>query len=507
MLLAAAAAVAGVAGTWSPCGFSMIETIAGTGRRLTTIVSAATFTAGALVGGSVTFGGLALVGLALHGAGGGLATALAAVIAVATALAEARGVRIVPQIRRQVPEPWRRRLPLPLASALYGLLLGLGFTTFVLTFGVWALAAISFALADVELGVVVGLCFAAGRALPVAVVAPVARQPAGMRMLELMAERPRILHGFRLAEAVALGGFAVALTGAEATASPLMAGQTARAARPAPFAGSDPSVAGGLLVWERQRRGVLRSENVSAHSRDDAHHIGTLTSALPGSDPAVGGSLLAWRAGARVHVVRTADFSPVVDLLIPDVDALAVSDAWLAYRTHGRAGDRIGARRLDDPGREATVASSNGAFGLGRPALSGDVLVFHVAGRRSSRIVAVNLRTSARTVVRRSRLDQLTNPSLLGRSLLYVRQSNAAQLLQVGALGREGRDRVLYRLAPPAARDSGYEARHSRVTRTPPGGPAARMTLWTTALSPRYAYVTLLPTRQRGRPTIARVAR
>ena len=55
---------------------------------------------------------------------------------------------IVPQIRRQVPEHWRRVLPMPLAAALYGVLLGLGFTTFVLTFGVFALAAIAFALGD-----------------------------------------------------------------------------------------------------------------------------------------------------------------------------------------------------------------------------------------------------------------------------------------------------------------------------------------------------------------------
>ena len=32
-------------------------------------------------------------------------------------------------------------MPLPLAAGLYGVLLGLGFTTFILTFAVWALAA------------------------------------------------------------------------------------------------------------------------------------------------------------------------------------------------------------------------------------------------------------------------------------------------------------------------------------------------------------------------------
>ena len=46
-------------------------------------------------------------------------------------------------------------MPLPLACGLYGLLLGLGFTTFVLSFAVWALAGISFAGDSVALGIVI----------------------------------------------------------------------------------------------------------------------------------------------------------------------------------------------------------------------------------------------------------------------------------------------------------------------------------------------------------------
>ena len=86
------------------------------------------------------------------GAGGAGAAVVAAAIAVAAAVGEARGLRIVPQVRRQVPESWRRVLPVPLAAGLYGVLLGLGFTTFILTFAVWALAAVSVALGDPALG-------------------------------------------------------------------------------------------------------------------------------------------------------------------------------------------------------------------------------------------------------------------------------------------------------------------------------------------------------------------
>src|SRR5215210_7504462 len=175
-LLLIAALAAGVTGAWSPCGLSMVDTLAPNGyaRRLrTSLASCATFALGALAGGAVTFGGLALAGAAL-GAGGPAAAGAAAVVAVAAAGAEARGLRVVPQVRRQVPESWRRVLPVPLAAAGYGVLLGLGFTTFVLSFAVWALAGASVALGDPALGLAMGLAFGAGRAQPVVSLAPFA---------------------------------------------------------------------------------------------------------------------------------------------------------------------------------------------------------------------------------------------------------------------------------------------------------------------------------------------
>ena len=83
--LAAAALAAGVTGAWSPCGFSMVETLAPAGyagRLRTTLVACFTFTLGALAGGVLTFGGLATLGEAL-GAGGTGAAVVAAAIAVA----------------------------------------------------------------------------------------------------------------------------------------------------------------------------------------------------------------------------------------------------------------------------------------------------------------------------------------------------------------------------------------------------------------------------------------
>ena len=213
IVLVLAAAAAGVTGAWSPCGFSMVETLAPggyAGRLRTTLAACSTFAAGALVGGAVTFGGLALLGQAL-GAGGAAALAVAAALALAAAIGEARGVRILPQVRRQVPESWRRRMPVPLAAGLYGVLLGLGFTTFILTFAVWALAGVSVAVGDPALGLAVGLAFGAGRLLPVVVLAPAATTGAGAALHAAMAERPQILRSLRAVDALALAACAVVL--------------------------------------------------------------------------------------------------------------------------------------------------------------------------------------------------------------------------------------------------------------------------------------------------------
>ena len=212
-VLILAAFAAGVTGAWSPCGFSMVETLAPhgyAGRLRTSLAACATFSAGALAGGAATFGGLALLGQAL-GAGGAAALAVAAAVALAAAVGEARGARILPQVRRQVPESWRRRMPVPLASGLYGLLLGLGFTTFILTFAVWALAGVSVALGDPALGLLVGLAFGAGRLLPVVALAPAAGTAAAAAAHAAMAEQPRILRSLRALDAVALAACAVVL--------------------------------------------------------------------------------------------------------------------------------------------------------------------------------------------------------------------------------------------------------------------------------------------------------
>src|SRR5205085_8523210 len=98
LVLAFAALLIGATGTFSPCGFSAVETLGPmghTGGRRTTIASCLTFLPGAVLGGVATFGALAALGELIHGAGGTFAYALAAAIAILAAVLEARGTRIV----------------------------------------------------------------------------------------------------------------------------------------------------------------------------------------------------------------------------------------------------------------------------------------------------------------------------------------------------------------------------------------------------------------------------
>jgi hypothetical protein len=474
--LVAAAAIAGVTGTWSPCGFSMIETLCADRRRL--VFSCTAFALGGVAGGAATFGVLAGAGAAVHALGGGAVAVTAPVLALAAAVTELRGAAIAPQIRRQVPERWRRVLPLPLAAALYGVLLGLGFTTFVLTFAVWALAGVTFALGRVELGLVVGIAFGLGRAVPVVALAPIAHRRIGIRLVNAMAQRPALLRAMRLADAAALLLAAATIFVAQASAATSLG------------SGTDPSAAGDVVVWTAPSGGVER-------------HGGDSTTASVPPHAAVGGSLIAWRDGDQVHVAQAADLTPVLELSFPGVDALAVSDDWLVTRSRGTdRRDTLAATAIASPDQTTTLAVSAPPEQLGRPALDGNLLVYHVATRHDSRIVEEDLATSSSHVVRRSRSALLTNPALLSGDLLYVRQTDLAQLLELGPVGRTGRDHVLYRLAAPAPHDLGHDPGYSRKTRTPHPR-ASRSTLWTTALSASLAYVTLLP--RSGSPSGARI--
>ena len=373
-IVVAAALVAGVTGAWSPCGFSMVETLAPAGYAgsfRTTAIACTTFAAGALVGGVITFGGLALIGRKL----GAQAPFVAAAVALIAALGEARGTRIVPQVRRQVPESWRRVMPVPLAAGLYGVLLGLGFTTFILSFAVWALAGISVALGDPPIGLLIGLGFGAGRAIPVIALAP----SGGGRLHAAMAERPRILRSLRAVDALALAVTAAALAAAPAQAAvkviaagyadPSFDGPRLRAAPPRrPRRAAQPR---GHAAAAREPPGGRRRPRRLDRGRE-RRRPGAAAIPAPGADAvAVSANWVAWRAGQTLYA---ASLDPAQGFVAAPVHR---------RRRQARAERqpaRVRARRPDrgprPRHRPADAAAPREARGAARPSVLGYRLTY-----------------------------------------------------------------------------------------------------------------------------------
>ena len=477
------ALVAGIAGAWSPCGFSMVDTIGsalGDARRATMVLATAAFTFGALAGGAGTFAGLAAVG-SLLGGGSGLRDALACGLALAAALADWRGMRIAPQIRRQVPERWRWIMPLPLACCLYGLLLGLGFTTFVLSFAVWALAGISFAADSVVFGVAVGLAFGLGRALPVLWISPRLHTERGAQALDRLALEPRMWLGLRRLDAIGLGACAVALLGSAGALAATL-----------PAYATDPSVYGAELAWQHAGGGdgwLLERSRVRR---------------LPGSLPAVGGGHIAWLKGRELVVASRVPAPAPLRIAAPSgarVDALALSRHWLVVRDIDADGiANLFAVSLRHPSRRVYLQGASIGGAIGRPSLSGSTVVFAFSDARRSTIYAVALPGGGRRVLRNASANVLySNPSLSGRRLLYEQTDRCAQQLLLGSLASPARDRVLLSLSSTVTRDPGYQPGYVENYNSASGcsnrkpGPGAAVTLGASALGTTEAYVSESP--------------
>ena len=255
--------------------------------------------------------------------------------------------------------------------------------------------------------------------------------------------------------------------------------QAAQVASPA----GDPSVQGSDLVW--QEPGVagfmLRAGQPTQ---------------LPGNDPTLGGTRIAWHVGDDVTVADSASLQPVLQVAIPGVEKLAVSDEWLVYRRVLPDGmEQLRAFSFADPATTVVLTHARARGRLGRPSLSGELVVYHVAGPGGSGLYGYDLSTGKRVQLRTSKVAQLLNPARLGSKLLYVRIDRCGQQLRLGSVSGNGAGRVLYKLPPLAGQDLGHERSHTRQGERLPCSPRPKPTsrmLWTTALSGTTAYVTVL---------------
>ena len=493
------ALVAGVTGAWSPCGFSMVETIGsalGDARRggddrgeRDVRAGHADRRRGHIRRPRARWARLPAT------ASTGLREGLGAAIALAAAIADWRGVRIAPQIRRQVPERWRWTLPLPLACALYGVLLGLGFTTFVLAFAVWALAGISFAAGDPLLGVrrrrspsVPGArCRCCGWR-------PGCAAGSGAQRLDEMASEPRLWLGLRRLDALGLGVVRAGARRRECLGGDGVATSATR------------SLGGGRragLAAARWRRPALAS---AAHRRARCRAYTRRSAARRSRGPA--------RRRSRSPTARS--LQPRLTIAARGVNALAVSDGWVVYRDV----DAAGAEHLI--GVSLTSPMRRGATSRARawPVRSG--------ARRSTALMSCSRSTRhARSVIE---LADLTSghrrtlraaahgaaffyPSLLGGGLLFEQVTRCAQQLRIGVTaggggvhaararvaerGRPHRERVLLSLALTVSRDPGYQIGYTHAYNSASGcgnrstGKGGATQLGSTALGRSRAYVTV----------------
>lgn len=260
---------------------------------------------------------------------------------------------------------------------------------------------------------------------------------------------------------------------------------------------TDPSVDGVLLAWhEAGAQGVLTG--------------GGQARRVAGTHPAVGGARLAVLRDGHIDVRQTSGPALAATIAAPGADAVAVSADWVAWRAREGDTDAIYAVPLSG----GTPRQLMRARELGRPAMDGARVVFHVAGGSAGRIVLGDLSRGRTRTLRRERRAQLLNPSLHGDRLLYVRAIYKRQELRLGPVGRRRptRDDRLWATVPTGRRDAGHERgrRHHRhghprkLWRRPRRNLSA--TLWTTALAEDVAYVTRL--RQRaGRAPAAEILR
>ena len=251
------AVASGLRGTWSPCGLSMLSSITPFSERARGYRYATTcawFVAGSVVGGAALGGAAALGALAVSPLVAGpaapwlLAAGVVAALVCAASDAGVGPVRL-PTLPRQVDEAWLDTYRRWIYAAGFGVQIGAGFTTYVMTAANYLVVALAVLAGSPAWALATGLVFGVTRGLVVTVGAW-ATTPARLRDLHRTLERwaapsLRVVVGLQVAVAAGLAAVAGGpLWGAVvlAVCSAVAAGTLLRR-RPARTAPAAPAVA------------------------------------------------------------------------------------------------------------------------------------------------------------------------------------------------------------------------------------------------------------------------
>lgn len=157
--------------TWSPCSLSMLSTLTPAAERARGhhfAPAALWFIAGSLVGGLLPAAVGALLAV-LVGAAGGALPAVLAVAAAAAAVCAASDLRLVgfhlPLIPRQVDETWLTRFRRFIYAGGFGVQIGAGVATYVMTAGVYLTPVLAGATGNPWLAAAICEVFALTRGL------------------------------------------------------------------------------------------------------------------------------------------------------------------------------------------------------------------------------------------------------------------------------------------------------------------------------------------------------
>lgn len=422
----------------------MVETLtpAGCGGRHRRLLAAVLFAIGALVSA-------ALLGAAL-GLLGGLVPLVPALIVVGgLALAGAAGEaglipRVLPTIRRQVPESWRRRWPLPAWSLAYGAGLGVGCLTHQVTTTYWIAAAGALAIGDPLWSAAAFAAFGLGRAV-VAIVPALRSQPA--LAVEGLARRRRLVGP---ANAIVLVLVALLLFAGAATA---------QRGAPAPTGAFDPSLSGSVLAH------AVREGNGDELVRIRNRRGRVLASVPDARSPSVDGRRVAVETSSGIDVIEWSTGRRLARITGP-VGKPALDWPRLAYVRTGASRRSLVLRDLLSRARR-TITSVRAGDDLGRPALDGARVAWHHATGRSNLLFVRPIARRGRvSVVASSRTVVHVNPSLDGPRLLWVESRASTSIIWTRRLDRP----------------------RSRTRRL--GTIRGRRIFWTTALAGRRAVVT-----------------
>jgi hypothetical protein len=191
MLFALALAVATVAaarGVWSPCGLSMLSSlnpVSETARGHRFWVTALWYVAGAVAGGALLGAGLASAAFGLGRAPMSDAVLWTLVLAAA-AVCVASDTRMVgrslPVHPRQVDERWLTTYRRWIYAGGYGVQIGAGFATYIMTAAVYLTAALAVLTGSAAQAFTVAVVFGTVRGLAIAACA-FARTPEALRSL------------------------------------------------------------------------------------------------------------------------------------------------------------------------------------------------------------------------------------------------------------------------------------------------------------------------------------